>query len=116
MTDTALNPVDVEKKIQETSNRIASGVGVVTAAQRDAKAKRRDFDLAYALAFGKAEGSIEARKYSAVVETMDLRRDAEEAEISFKHAERTAEALERELFAWQSIGNSVRAMYGAVKA
>lgn len=111
-----LNPVDVEQKIQETSNRIANGVKVVTAAQREAKAKRRDFDLAYAVAYGKAEGSIEQRKYTATIETMALREEAEEAEISFKHAERTAEALEKELFAWQSIGNSVRAMYGAVKA
>jgi hypothetical protein len=40
---------------------------------------------------------------------------AEVAEVAFRHAERTARALENELRATQSIGASVRAMYVSEK-
>ncbi len=110
------NPADVENKIEETKNRIAAGVKIVTAAEREMKAKRRDFDLAWAYAIKKAEGPEYLRKSEAAIATMAYREEADNAEIAYKHATRTADALERELFAWQSILNSVRAMYGAVRA
>jgi len=116
MSDSPLNPVDVERKIEEVKNRIASGVKVVTAAERDRKAKKREFDLAWAHAFKRAEGSVEDRKQQAVIDSMPHREAADNAEIAFKHAERTAEALTKELFAWQSINNTIRAMYNAAGA
>jgi len=119
VSDTAtevLNPVDAERKIQELSDRIAKGVGVVTAAEREARAKKRAFDLAYAYAYKKAEGSIKDREYAADIEAMPHREAADNAEIAFKHAERTARALEKELLAWQSINSNLRSMYGAVRA
>lgn len=106
-----LNPVDAEQRIQGASDRIAKGVGVVTAAEREAKAKRRAFDLAYAHAYKKAEGPAHERKYTADIASMPHREDAENAEIAFRHAERTAKALEKELLAWQSINSNLRAMY-----
>ena len=113
-TDTSvLNPVDAERKIQDLSDRISRGVGVVTAAERDARAAKRAFDLAYAHAYKRAEGSIKEREYTADIQTMDKREEADTAEIAFKHAERTAKALEKELLAWQSINSNIRAMYGA---
>ena len=106
-----LNPAEAEARIQETSDRIAAGVRVVTTAEREAKAKRRAFDLAYAHAYKRAEGPVHERRYEADIQAMPHREEAEVAELAFRHAERTARALERELFAWQSILNSVRAMY-----
>ena len=47
---------------------------------------------------------------------MPHREEADNAEIAFKHAERTAKALEKELLAWQSINTNIRAMYGAVRS
>ena len=47
---------------------------------------------------------------------MPVREAAENAEIAFRHAERTAKALEKELIAWQSIASSIRTMYGAARA
>ena len=44
---------------------------------------------------------------------MPHREEADNADLAFKHAERTAKALEKELFAWQSINSNIRAMYGA---
>jgi hypothetical protein len=111
-----LNPAEAEARIQETSDRIAAGVRVVTTAEREAKAKRRVFDLAYAHAYKRAEGPVHERRYEADIQAMPHREEAEVAELAFRHAERTARALERELFAWQSILNSVRAMYNTVGA
>lgn len=110
------NPVSVERKIEDTVNRIAKGVSIVTSAERNAREKKRQFDLAYAHAYKKAEGPVHLRKYEADILTMAQREEADVAEIAYKHAQRTAEAVERELFAWQSILNSVRAMYGAARA
>lgn len=117
MTATAetpvLNPVDVEHKIQEVSNRIARGVSIVTSAEREARDKRRAFDLAFAYAYKRAEGPAHERKYAAEIEAMPHREAADNAEIAFKHAERTAKALEKELFAWQSINGNIRAMFNS---
>ena len=111
-----LNPVDAERKIQELSDRIARGVGVITNAERETRAKKRAFDLAYAHAYKKAEGPVHERRYTADILTMAQREEADIADIAFKHAERTAKALEKELMAWQSINSSLRAMYGSVRA
>lgn len=108
------NPVDVEQAIEAVKNRIAAGVGIVTEREKLARAARREFDLAYAMAYRDTPGPAHARGYEAAIATMDLREAVDEAEIAFRFAERTARALDKELFAWQSILNSVRAMYGAV--
>jgi hypothetical protein len=108
-----LNPADVERHIEETKNRIARGVKVVSDAEREAKAKKRELDLATAYALKRAEGPEYLRKAQATIDTMPRREEAENAELAFRHAQRQAEALERELFAWQSILNSVRAMFSA---
>lgn len=108
------NPVDVERKIEETANRIAASVRVITGAEREARARRREFDLAYAHAYKRASSEpAHERRYSADIATMAYREAAETAELAFRHAERLAKALEKELFAWQSINGNIRAMYGA---
>src|SRR5580700_514426 len=67
------NPADAERKIEETVNRIAKGVSVVTNAERAAREKKRLFDLAYAHAYKKAEGAAHLRKYEADILTMAQR-------------------------------------------
>jgi len=106
-----LNPADIEAKIQEISRRIHEGVKVVTNAERDAREKRRLYDHAFAQAYMKHDGPAHEKRYAAEVETTDRRAAAEDAEVVFKHAERTARALENELRATQSVGASVRSMY-----
>src|SRR6202012_24687 len=89
------NPASVEQKIEETINRIAKGVQIVTSAEREARARKRDRDLAYPHAYKKAEGPAHERKYTADIQTMPFREEADNAEIAFRHAERTAKALEK---------------------
>ena len=116
MSSDVLNPVDIEQHISGISERIAKGVRVVTEAEKEAKRLRREFDLAFAHAFKNADGSIPDKKYQAQIETMQQREAAENAEVAFNYAERTAWALKDELSAFQSIGASVRAMYEAVRS
>ncbi len=110
------NPADIERRLEELANRIAKGVTIISNAEREARAARRDFDLAYAHAYKRSEGPVNERKYAADIDTMPHRERAEIAELAFRHAERTAKALEKELIAWQSIGSSVRTMYGSVRS
>lgn len=106
-----LNPADIERHIQEISRRIHEGVKVVSAAEREAREKRRVYDRQFAVVYLRHDGPAHERKYAAEVATTELREDAENAEVAFKHAERTARALENELRATQSIGASIRSMY-----
>jgi hypothetical protein len=108
-----LNPADAEKWIRHVSDRIARGVRVVTDAEALMKAKKRAYDLAFAHAYKRAEGSEQFRKQTATIEAMPHREEADNAEIAYRYAQRTAEALERELFAAMAINRNIISMYGA---
>lgn len=116
MSDSPLNPVDVEKAIERVKNRIANGVSVVSKADQERRDKKRAFDVGYAMAYEAAQGSIKDREYRATIETEPPRAEYDRAEVAFKYAEETAKALTKELSAYQAILNSIRTMYGAVKA
>jgi|ERR671914_806778 hypothetical protein len=106
-----LNPVDIENQIGAVTDQIAKGVRIVTNAEMEAARLRREYDWAFAMAYGRAEGSIQDKKYAAELATKAEREAAENAEIAFRHAQRTAKALEKKLDALRSQGASVRAMY-----
>jgi ribosomal protein L9 len=53
---------------------------------------------------------------ASVIETIDARRAAEDAEAEYRHAQRTASALEKQLSGLQAQAKLVGAMYGAVRA
>lgn len=107
-----MNPVEVEHKILDLSNRIAKGVGVYSQRLQSFKDADLAFDRAYASAYLSGEGSIKDREQQAVLATLEERQARDVAEVALKHADRLAKALEGELRAMQSIGASVRAMYG----
>src|SRR5262245_2306483 len=110
MSDDVLNPVQIEQQIQAIADEIAKGVRSVSNHEYEAARLRREYDRAYATAYVAAEGSIQDRKYAAELATMGARQAAEEAEIGFRHAQRTARALEKKLDALRSVGVSVRTM------
>lgn len=113
MTSDVLNPVDIEQAIRTCAERIHAGVLEVTRRERTAREALRTYDRGYASAYLAAEGPAHERKYRAELATATERDARDVAEVAFKFAERTAKAVEAELRAWQSVGASVRAMYGA---
>lgn len=108
-----LNPVDIEQAIRVCAERIHEGVKVVTRAEREAREKAREYDRAFARAYLAADGAAHERKYHAELATAAERDARDVAEVAYRFAERTAKAVEAELRAWQSVGASVRAMFGA---
>lgn len=111
-----LNPDDVSAQISAVRNQIAEGVRTISDAEEEAKDKRRAFDLAYAKAYLNADGAAYMRRYKATVETMKEREAMDIADLAFSKAEREGWALIRALGAWQTISNSVVALYGSVRA
>lgn len=107
-----LNPVQIESQIRELSNRIAKGVSVCSKLHSQFLEADRKFDAEYARKYLAAEGSIKDKEQSARLESMDARAERDESEVAYKYADRTAKALELELRGIQSIGASVRSMYG----
>jgi hypothetical protein len=108
-----LNPVDVETSIRDCANRIHRGVTVVTHAEAAFRDADRLFDVAFAHAYLDHQGPAHEKKYAATIATEEQRKTRDVAEMAFRHADRTARALSEELRALQSIGASVRAMYGS---
>ena len=109
----AYNPVQVEGFVEETKDRIVASVKIIDDAEQDMKAKRRAYDHAFAHAMTSFPGPEYVRKAAATLAAEEAKADADDAEIAFHHAQREARSLEKALFAWQSILNSVRATYNA---
>lgn len=112
MTD-VLNPVSVEQGIREVAERIARGVRVVSdryAAFLDAE---RGYEQAFARAYMAHDGPAHERKYAAELATASERQGRDRADVAYRYADRQAKALESELRALQSVGVSIRSMYGA---
>jgi hypothetical protein len=107
------NPAEVEDLIEDTTNRIADAVLIVDQAEAAMRTARRAYDHEFARALVAAEGAEYMRKAVATMVAMPEKEAADRAEEAFHHAEREARSLEKELFAWQSILNSVRSMWNA---
>lgn len=112
MDNQPLNPVEIESAIRELNTRIAKGVRVFSDRYSEFLEADRHFDREYAQAYLAADGSIKDKEQSAKIQTMPAREERDIAEVAYKHADRLAKALELELRAYQSIGASIRAMYG----
>jgi hypothetical protein len=107
------NPAEVEALVEDTKDRIAEAVLIVDQAEAAMKTARRAYDHEFARAILAAEGPEYIRKAEATMVAMPEKQAADEAEEAFHHAQREAGSLEKELFAWQSILNSVRSMWNA---
>lgn len=109
------DPAEVEQFIEETKDAISGAVEIIDAAEKDMDDRRREYDKAYAQALLAAPGPQYQRAARATLDDeVDKAREAHEiARRAFHYADREAKSLEKELFAWQSILNSVRATYNA---
>lgn len=105
------NPVEVEQKIRSISERIANGVSVCDKTYRAHLDAQRSYDAAFARAYMQHEGPAHEKRYAAELATTDERAKRDEADATWRYADRQAKALTEELRAMQSVGASIRAMY-----
>lgn len=109
---TDYNPVVIESAIRDCANQIAEGVKICGERYTLFLDLDRAYDAAYARAYLNATGPAHAKKYRAELDTQDQRAARDAADSAYRYADRRARALEAELRAWQSVGASVRTMYG----
>ena len=107
-----LNPVDLERSIRGVAERIAKGVKVCSDAYAAFLDLDRSYDRAFAQAFMAHDGPQTEKRYAPEVATSEARAARDAADVAYRYADRTAKALENELRALQSVGASIRAMYG----
>lgn len=106
------NPVQIEAAIRECANRIGKGVTICGNTYKAFLEADHAYDIAFAHAYLNAEGAAHEKKYRAELDTRAERRARDIADAAYRLADRTARAVEAELRAWQSVGASVRSMYG----
>lgn len=107
-----LNPVEVEAWIRDLSDRISKSVKVCSDRYKDFLTADRDYDRAVAVAMVDYEGPQWKSKAQAEIDTHELRKAKDTADASYRYADRQAKALVEQLRASQSIGASIRQMYG----
>jgi hypothetical protein len=106
------NPVTVEHNIRTCSDRISKGVAVCDERYRAFLEADHAYDAAYARAYLGHDGPSHEKRYAAELATQQQRAVRDAADAAYRYADRQAKALENELRAWQSVGASVRSMYG----
>ena len=111
--DTPIFPAQVEAKILEISNRLGKSAKVCDERYRAYLDAELEFEKARAVSEEAAEGSIQSKKNQALIETYELKKALNVAESAWKYADRLARNLAHELSAYQSVGQLVKATYGA---
>lgn len=107
-----LNPVSIEQRIRGISDRIAKSAAVCNDRYVTFLSADRAYDQAFARAYMAQTGNQYEKKYGAELATLSEREARDISDAAYKYADRLAKALESELRAYQSIGASVRAMFG----
>jgi hypothetical protein len=106
------NPEAVERAIHNCATRIAKGVSICADLYDKFLEADRIYEWAYHEAFDGYKGPGILKKSHAVLATKKEREARDRADVAYRFADRKARALESELRAWQSVGASVRSMYG----
>ena len=109
------DPAEVERFIEETKDALGDAVMIMDGSEKEMDERRRDYDKAYAKALLAAPGPQYQRQARATLDDeVDKAKEAYDiAKRAFHYAERENRSLEKELYAWQSILNSVRSMWNA---
>ena len=107
------DPAEVERLIEETKDAVGDATDIIEQAEKAMDEKKREYDRAYAKALLCAPGPQYQRAAHATLQADPEKEAYDIAKLAFHHAQREAGSLEKELFAWQSILNSVRSMWNA---
>lgn len=104
-----ITPGDIERELVRIKGLIHESPRVIQQYEEGAREAKRVYDRACAVAFlGATEKTERAKQAQVTLETEEVRKDYEQADVLYEFAKRTARALERELDATQSISVSVR--------
>lgn len=113
MSADVLNPVAVEAKILELSNRIARSASICNERYVAKNTADEAYTTAYAHAYLAHEGPQQEKRYAADLACADEKHALNVADAAYRYADRLAKALESELMAYQSVARSVGRMYNA---
>ncbi len=112
-SDDLVTPQDVEKEMVDLTSRLERAPKIVKDHHNAMRELRRQYKLAYALAYTSTDGTVEYRKMQAEVDTAEIRERLDTAEIEYKFACDAMDALRTKLRALQSISSLMKAsMFG----
>lgn len=102
-------PNEVVMRLLQLDRDLDANVDALEAAEADALEKRYAADTADAHAFLKAEGSVDARRKIAFLETKKLLWEADVAEAVVKHLKRRTHAIDHHTDTGRSMNRAVNA-------
>lgn len=111
--DEQLNPVMIEKRIREINGDLARLIRAVDECNRSYKEAKRLHDHAFAHAYRDYQGPQGEKRQAAVIAVEDEREYMDNAKAALDYARDQADALTKELSAYQSLNKSVMQMYGS---
>lgn len=114
MSDVPGNATEVAQQLAKLARGLNKKVEAIREAELDYVEKRGAADLAYSKAFLAAEGSIDARKHQAAIQTHQFRMDADVADTVVRHLRREIDSLKVRIDVGRSYGAAIRAELSAL--
>lgn len=109
-----VTPLDVERAMLELTARIDKAPGHLKNYHEAVRAARAEYRMAYALAYSNSVGTQVDRKMKADLDTQVHSAQVDTAEIAYKYATDTFDALRTKLRALQSVSSLMKAsMFGS---
>jgi len=102
------NTNDVAMALAKLGRELAATVTAMDGAEREAVNRREDFTLAHSRAFLKAEGAMDIRKHTAIVETHTERVAADLAEVVVRGIRRSLDSIKVRIDIGRSVGAALR--------
>ena len=106
-----LNPVQIERDLRETNQRIYKGVEIVSKRYAEFLKAKSEYEDAQAYAFLAAEGSIKDKDAQATIATKKSRDARDVADAAYRRAKDLLRAVEGEQSALQTISAGIRQAY-----
>ena len=103
-----LNANDVALQLARLGRDLDAIVRTLDSAEHESVRRREDFTLAHARAFLRAEGSVDYRKNTAIVETSAERVAAETADVVVRGIRRQLDATRTRIDIGRSVGAALR--------
>lgn len=104
-----LTSAGIARQLANLSRQLDELVAEVDTAERESVNTREDYTCAHSQAFMAAEGAMELRKHTALLETSERRLAADLSETHVKGLKRRIEAVKLRIEIGRSLGAALRA-------